>query len=543
MQHIVYVALLWVLCLPVTAQEAPGEIGDQNFNPSELHEAFIASEAFAEKFARLLELEQQALALVEDEPLKVASIGAAILDTYAASQTGHFAMARYYAHVEAKDAEASHKARLALVQADMLASGDGTPATPYRAMTIYDAQTYARSINHSPVGSIYQTSDEQPFSYLLVARPEGAKLRQVFFDIRHTIDALLHGDTALQSNTADAPWAVIRVLGTRLDTAAQTAIGALLARNQNFDSALGWLKVASRTGNVLANNLLARIYGQLSITTEDEAAEEEYRELSLENYLHAIALGSTNSMYTLAGLYLNDYYGEDNREAAIPLLDQAGNLGHAEALLFLAHIYNVGQYVTADRQTSIEYYEKASELDHAQSIIAYARFLVADAANDEAPIDTPIINRLTGLAKDDNAEAMIMLGNLYARGVNAEASNRKAVRWYKKAVKTEPDDPDIVNEVAWTLTVSDVPKLKRIGYAHRVMERLMTEDEAANQRPEYLDTWAATYAAQGDFERAIEIQNQAIETAIAQEREDVMEILQTHLDQFTTNEAITEPAP
>lgn len=542
MQHIVYAALLWALCLPNLAS---AEASGKDFDPIKLRSAFIASDSYAERYSRLLELEQQALALIEDEPLKVASIGAAILDTYPASQTGHYAMARYYDHVDADEASADHRARLDLVQEAMRESGDGNPDAPYAVMTIYDAQTYARSIKHSPVGSIYQTSDGHPLTYLMVARPEAAKLRQVFFDLSHAIDALLSDN---QHNSVEqrarAPWAVIRVLGTKQDSAAQTAIGALLTQNQNFESAISWLKIASRTGNVLANNLLARIYGQLSISEDEDENREEYKELSLENYLHAIALGSTNSMYALAGLYITNFYGEENRDAAIPLLKQAGELGHGDALLYLAHLYNTGQLVEADRDAAIGYYQQGSRLEHSGSTIAFARFLVADAASGGASVETPILEQLKKLAEEDNnAEAMIMIGNLYARGVNADPSNRRAIRWYKKAIKAEPDDADIVNEVAWTLTVSDVPKLKRARYAHRLMEALMNENESANERPEYLDTWAATYAAIGDFEQAIKIQNLAIQTASAQDREDVMDILQTHLDQFKANESITEPAP
>ena len=57
---------------------------------------------------RLVELEQQALELVEDEPLKLGSIGSAILDTYQASITGHYVMSRFYAHVETPSAEQEH---------------------------------------------------------------------------------------------------------------------------------------------------------------------------------------------------------------------------------------------------------------------------------------------------------------------------------------------------------------------------------------------------------------------------------------------------
>ena len=119
---------------------------------------------------------------------------------------------------------------------------------------------------------------------------------------------------------------------------------------------------------------------QLAEQAEGDAKQVEYRDLSLENYLHAIALGSTDSMYSLAGLYLNDFYGVENRDAAIPLLRQAGELGHAESLLYLAHLYNVGQQVDADRAKAILYFEKAASLANPRATINYARFLIADAA-------------------------------------------------------------------------------------------------------------------------------------------------------------------
>ena len=125
---------------------------------------------------------------------------------------------------------------------------------------------------------------------------------------------------------------------------------------------------------------------------------------------------------------------------------------------------------------------------------------------DDNEANGQIYQRLEDLAGNDEAEAMVILGNLYARGIASKASNRTALRWYKKAVKTAPANADIVNEVAWTLTVSDIPGLKRAKYAKSIMDFLMDEDEDARIRPEYLDTWAATHAASGDFERAIALQ-------------------------------------
>ena len=47
---------------------------------SDLREAFVNDAGFAGKLSRLTELENQALQLAEDEPLKLGSLGSAILD-------------------------------------------------------------------------------------------------------------------------------------------------------------------------------------------------------------------------------------------------------------------------------------------------------------------------------------------------------------------------------------------------------------------------------------------------------------------------------
>ena len=518
-----------------------------------LRTEFLAAIDAEERLGRLLELERQALALIEDEPLKMGSLGAAILDIYPASQTGHLAMQRYYAHLEADAASAGHDLQLATIRQQMLDSGDGTAESPYQVMSIYDAHAFAAAEQMDPVGSVYQSSDAIPFAIMLVVKPEQTKLRQLFFDLTHmtwAISAPLGGDANAaagksgQQSRQTHPWSLIRKLAADMDSAAQTAIGAFLAREQKFDDAVGWLKVASRTGNLLANTLLAKIY--LSQSEQASGKEQqELRELASENYLHAIALGSTEAMYTMANLYLADYFGPDNTESALTLLRQAGELEHAESLLYLAHLYSAGNFVEADKQQAAEHFRAAAALQSTAAILGYGRFLTTEAK--PTPANDPIYAHLKALIDADNdgdaAEAMIILGNLHARGVAPRASTRNAVRWYKKAVRKAPEDPDVVNEVAWTLTVSDIAPLQRNRYALKIMEKMMQAVASAQQRPEYLDTWAAAYAANGQFDRAIELQNTAIEKATEQKRDDVLDILNDHLQQFQQGTVINEPAP
>ena len=69
---------------------------------------------------------------------------------------------------------------------------------------------------------------------------------------------------------------------------------------------------------------------------------------------------------------------------------------------------------------------------------------------------------------------MVVLGNLYAKGISINRSPRRAVRWYKKAVTrvqaSHHGNAAIVNEVAWTLTVSNQKGLLKPGYAQAIMD-------------------------------------------------------------------------
>ena len=102
---------------------------------------------------------------------------------------------------------------------------------------------------------------------------------------------------------------------------------------------------------------------------------------------------------------------------------------------------------------------------------------------------------------------------------------------------------NIVNEVAWTLAVSHLEPLRKPSYALEIMDRAMSADEAARKNPVYLDTWAAAYAANGNFTRAVALQQQAVDAAKEQEESEVVEVLQAHLDAFQRGETVIDPVP
>jgi TPR repeat protein len=416
---------------------------------------------------------------------------------------------------------------------------------------------------HQLVGDIYQSNSAAPLQLLVLSRPdETSPVTSTYFDLSDLIDPVAGED--------GNPWDVLRILADAEDTAAQAATGTYLARQQRYEPAIRWLELASRNDNLLAHTLLARIYWYQSGLrnppqstdgqTEANASRKstaELTQLAIDNHIAAIDLGSTESMYTLGRLLLEDSAQPAHTPSAqvvidprrktagaVELLEQAGALGYAEAYLYLARQYQRGSYVEANENLANAYFAKAAELKNPKAIISYARYI---GASPDQSAKTQIIPLLSQLAESGDAEAMVVLGNMFAKGVGVRPSTRKAIRWYKKAVSTvqasHHGDAAIVNEVAWTLAVTDRKGLHQPGYAQTIMDAMMSSNKQVQQHPEYLDTWAATYAANGNFEKAIELQRLALQIARNQERTDVIDILKAHLKFFEAGTHIKDRTP
>ena len=73
----------------------------------------------------------------------------------------------------------------------------------------------------------------------------------------------------------------------------------------------------------------------------------------------------------------------------------------------------------------------------------YGRFLVNQ--RDTELESGNIVTWLKEHASKESAEAMVILGNLYATGTEVKPSNNSAISWYKKSVRQDEEYSDIVN--------------------------------------------------------------------------------------------------
>lgn len=560
--------LVSVLCCTVlvggcTALPGSNNLNRENANLTQQSRTYLAQANFDERLGETTQLELRVLGLADEEPLALGALGSALIETNASSLTGHQALIAFYEHVDAAEAAALHLQRADQIMKAIRATGDGSRQQPFRALSRADARLLVSHSGDQLVGDIYQSNGAAPLQLLVLSRPDGkSPITSTYFDL----SALIEPVGGKKGN----PWDVLRILADNEDTAAQAAIGTYLARQQRYEPAVRWLEQATRDDNLLAHTLLARIYwyqSGLKNTSRDTQAQSdapsldqgaaELTQLAIDNHIAAIELGSTESMYTLGRLLLEDsakaplehtsgviMNPQRKIAGAIELLEQAGALGYAEAYLYLARQSQRGDYLAASADSTNAYFAKAAELKNPGAIIRYARYI---ASSPEQSAKTPIIPLLTELAESGDAEAMVVLGNIYAKGVDVRPSTRKAIRWYKKAVAqvqaSHHGDAAIVNEVAWTLAVTDRKGLHKPGYAQTIMDAMMSNNKEGQRHPEYLDTWAATYAANGNFERAIELQKLALEIARNQERDDVIGILQAHLRFFEAGTHLKDRTP
>ncbi len=520
----------------------------EDVDAATLRAAFVAAPDFSERLQNISSLETQAVHLLEEEPLRLGPLGSAIVDQYPGSLAGHHALATFYSYLEREDAAAKHRDWTNRIRASVDDVAEGTLDSPLPVISPAEPDAYLLATGRTRVGSMYLPTDTTPLLLKVAAKTARGGIENVYFDL----DAAYAGWLRETDEEDFHPVRVILSLARSNDSAAQTFLGSLRMDQDRLDEATGLLTMASRNGNLIAHLMLARVYWSKSLDVPPGPEREAARLEVIRNYELGIDMGSDEAMFELGRLYAWGVYGSELRDRGLELLEQAADLDNSAACLFLAGWFEASQIpAQPDYDRSEEYYLRAASLDNATAKIDYARFLMREDI-DRAFTDQAY-RWLTGLANNGRpcedlhvhcADARVQLGNLFAKGVHVRRNYRKARSWFKQAVAVSPEHARVVNDVAWTLTVSNLERLRDERYALKIMDHVMTENVNARGVPAYIDTWAAAYAANGDFERAVELQREALDEANAQEIDgETIQILREHLQAFEAGRTITEVIP
>jgi Flp pilus assembly protein TadD len=184
-------------------------------------------------------------------------------------------------------------------------------------------------------------------------------------------------------------------------------------------------------------------------------------------------------------------------------------------------------------EEAIEYLSKSLEIkpDFSPAHTNLGYILMLQRRYDEAEIHLAEAVRL----EPDTALPHHYLGQIYSQKRKID----KAVQHFEQAIRIKNDWYEPINELAWYLAVSNNAEIRK---SDRAVELAKRACELTNYSvAEILDTLAAAYAAAGEFDKAVETAEKAIELCRGPEKETLRKEIKSRLDLYKAGKEYVEP--
>ena len=216
-------------------------------------------------------------------------------------------------------------------------------------------------------------------------------------------------------------------------------------------------------------------------------------------------LGNRVAQFTLADLYLNGNGVPRDEVEARKLYQKAAEQGHGLAQSFMGWFYANGRLgLPKDMKLAFQWRAKSAEQGNVAGQVSLAEmYLNGDGVEVDLAKSAQWYRRA---AKQGSANAKIALAQLYEKGSGVPKDEEEARNLRISAASTR--DPQVLNDVAWTLATSQNAKMR--DGSNAVMYAEKTVNATARKNAAYLDTLAAAYAEVGNFTNAIAVQSEAM---------------------------------
>lgn len=145
-------------------------------------------------------------------------------------------------------------------------------------------------------------------------------------------------------------------------------------------------------------------------------------------------------------------------------------------------------------------------------------------------------NRAVEQAPDRSMTHFLIADSLMKAGYHEDA-----LMHFRRPVQMQPDNPMYLNGLAWILATSHVAEIRDGAKALRLAETACERTEHAI--PELMGTLSAAQAESGMFDKAIGTVNRALETARRKGRDDFMDRLEGHLENYRAGQPVRENVP
>jgi TPR repeat protein len=288
---------------------------------------------------------------------------------------------------------------------------------------------------------------------------------------------------------------------------------------QDLEVGREWLTAAAEAGVPAAFLYLAQSYRQPLTSTPDPALARSW-------FLKAHEAGEPDALAHLGFMAESGEGGDADPAAARQYFQQAAEAGSAVALAKLGHAYLTGDGVEVDAQKALTLFQSAAHQGHPTGYMGLAYFYDSGTLVERDEAQAAVwYQRAAEAGLPDAQIRMAYLG--LRRG--DQAGQHQARAWFAKAAAQ--NSVQALNDYAWLLATSQFESVRDGQQA----VSLALQAVSHHRTPAYLDTLAAAYAETGKFDKAVEIQREALSLAPAASEALVAE-LQTHLAAFEAGE-------
>ena len=284
---------------------------------------------------------------------------------------------------------------------------------------------------------------------------------------------------------------------------------------QDVEAARKWLTDAADAGLAPAMVYLGQSYrAPFADPADPERAAEWFRK--------AEEAGAPDALAYLGFMAEEGEGGEADPEAARDYFQRAADAGSAVAQAKTGHMYLTGDGVEADPPRALKLFRQAAEQGHPTGYMGLAYLYDSGTAVEQDPAQA--LSWYEKAADAGVPEAQLRLAYLGIQQGDLPGQ-QQAGQWLSRAAAQ--DNVQALNDYAWLLATSPFAEVRNgqqaVTLALQAVDRRRT--------PAYLDTLAAAYAETGKFDRAVEVQQEAL--AMVKEGEAALAAeLKSHLAAF-----------